>query len=116
MTRAGSGRPSEFVSYLQELLQPLGPVAARRMFGGYGLYLDGVMFAIVVDEELYFKVDADNQAEFEGAGSEPFRYVRQGRWVALGYYRAPEDALDGAEALTPWARSAYGAALRGRKG
>lgn len=107
-----SGR--EFVDYAVELLGPFGTVAARRMFGGYGIFLDDLMFAIVHDDMLWFKTDEMNRGVFEAAGSEPFSYARSGKTATLGFHRAPADALDSPAAAMPWARSAYAAALRAR--
>lgn len=102
----------EYIDWIVELLLPLGPVAARRMFGGCGLYLDGVMFAIVVDEVVWFKTDEINRAEFAALGEAPFTYLRAGKPARLNFYRAPDDAFDSSPALLPWAKSALGAALR----
>ena len=70
---------SEFVSYVVESLQPLGPVGARRMFGGHGIYLDGVMFALIADDQLYLKVDGGNRAAYEAAGLAALHLQRQGQ-------------------------------------
>lgn len=102
----------DFVDYVMELLGPFGTVAARRMFGGHGVYLDGLMFAIVSDDTLYLKVDEMNRIEFEQAGCEQFGYARKGNRAALNFFRAPEDAMESPELMLPWARSAYAAALR----
>ena len=102
----------EFVEYVMELFGPFGTVAARRMFGGYGVYLDGLMFAIVSGETLYLKADEMNRIEFEQAGCEIFGYVRKGKRAALNFFRAPADAMESPELMLPWARTAYAAALR----
>lgn len=101
-----------FIDYVMELLGPFGTVRTRRMFGGYGVYLDGLMFAIVMDDTLYLKADAMNRAEFEQAGCERFTYTRKGVPAALGFYRAPDGAMESPEPMLPWARTAYAAALR----
>jgi DNA transformation protein len=82
------------------------------MFGGYGVYLDGLMFAIVSGDALYLKADPMNRVEFEQAGCEIFGYARKGRRATLGFFRAPDDAMESAELMLPWARTAYAAALR----
>lgn len=127
--------PSDFVAHVLELLAPLGAVSARRMFGGHGLYRDGLMFALVADDVLYLKADGANRAEFESAGSEPFSYRTRARragaprgaggrrrsatparrtQVVMSYWRAPDEALERPEAMLPWARSAFAAALRAK--
>lgn len=102
----------DFVDYVMELFGPFGTVGARRMFGGHGLYLDGLMFAIVSGDTLYLKADEMNRIEFEQAGCEMFGYTRKGRRAALNFFGAPEDAMESPELMLPWARSAYAAALR----
>lgn len=104
----------EFVDYAVELFGPFGTVGTRRMFGGYGIFLDDLMFAIVHDEILWFKTDEMSRGAFEAAGSEAFSYVRSGKTATLGFHRAPTDALESPAAAMPWARSAYAAALRAR--
>ncbi|HEY5291938.1 MAG TPA: TfoX/Sxy family protein [Burkholderiales bacterium] len=102
----------EFVAYVMELLGPFGTVGARRMFGGHGVYLDGLMFALVSEDTLYLKADEMNRIEFEQAGCEMFGYARKGKRATLGFFRAPEDAMESPELMLPWARTAYAAALR----
>ena len=102
----------DFVDYVMELFGPFGTVAARRMFGGYGVYLDGLMFALVSSDTLYLKADEMNRIEFEQAGCEMFGYVRKGKRAALNFFRAPADAMESPELMLPWARTAYAAALR----
>jgi DNA transformation protein len=102
----------DFVDYVMELFGPFGTVDARRMFGGQGVYLDGLMFAIVSGDTLYLKADEMNRIEFEQAGCEIFGYARQGKRATLKFFRAPEEAMDSPELMLPWARTAYAAALR----
>ncbi len=102
---------SDFVRHAVELLAPLGTVSARRMFGGWGLYADGLFFAIVADDVLYLKADGTNRPEFEARGLEPFRPF-PGKPTAMPYYPPPDEALEEPEALLPWARSALDAARR----
>src|SRR5450756_1622585 len=102
----------EFMEYVMELFGPFGTVGARRMFGGHGVYLDGLMFAIVSQDTLYLKADEMNRIEFEQAGCEIFSYARKGRRATLGFFRPPEDAMESPELMLPWARTAYAAALR----
>ena len=49
-----------------------GPVTIRPMFGGAGVYHDGLMFALVDDEVLYFKVDETSRPAFEAENLPPF--------------------------------------------
>lgn len=102
----------EFVDYVIELLGPFGTVSAKRMFGGHGIYLDGLMIAIVAREGLWLKADEINRHEFENANCELFTYSRGGAAQTLGFYRAPAESLESSQEMLPWARSAYAAALR----
>lgn len=102
----------EFIEYVMELFGPFGTAGVRRMFGGHGVYLDGLMFAIVSEDMLYLKADEMNRAEFEQAGCEIFGYARKGKRATLKFFRAPEEAMESPELMLPWARTAYAAALR----
>lgn len=103
---------ADYVEYLKELLAGLGSIQARKMFGGYGIYHDGLMFGLVAEDRLYLKVDEDSKARFRAAGSEPFVYHGGGKTVEMSYWSAPEDAMDAAHAMLPWARLAFAAAVR----
>ena len=104
----------EFVNHVLDMLVTLGSVRARAMFGGWGVYLDDVMFGLIAGDMLYFKVDNSNRDEFEEAGSQPFIYTGKTRPITMSYYETPVDALDDREALQELARGAVAAALRAR--
>jgi DNA transformation protein len=104
---------SDFIPFVQELLEGWAPVSARRMFGGHGLYHEGLMFAIVIDQRLYLKADEANRPEFEALGLAPFTYAMKGKEVALSYWAAPDAIFDEPSEAVLWARSAWDAALRG---
>jgi DNA transformation protein len=103
-----------FVSHCVELLAPLGAVRARRMFGGWGLYLDEVFLAIIAFERLYLKANVNTQAQFEQAQCEPFVFEAKGKAMTMGYWTAPAEALDSPALMEPWARLALQAALSAR--
>jgi DNA transformation protein len=104
---------SEFVHYVAESLQPLGPVLARRMFGGHGLFLGDVMFGLIVWDTLYLKTDEINRPAYEARGLGAFTYAgQQGRTATMSYHEAPPEGLDDSEELLRWARDAHAAALR----
>jgi DNA transformation protein len=101
-----------FVAHCVELLAPLGAVRAQRMFGGHGLYVDSLFIALIAGERLYLKTDDRSRAAFERAGCEPFAYSRTDRTaVTLGYWSAPDEALDSPRLMEPWARLALASAL-----
>lgn len=104
---------NEFVAHCSELLQPLGSVRSRRMFGGHGLYLDDFFIAIVADEQLYLKTDEQSRGRFEAEGCTPFCFPQKdGELVSTSYFRPPEEALESPSLMQPWARLALEAALR----
>jgi DNA transformation protein len=103
---------SEFIDLILDLLEGFGQVSARRMFGGHGIFREGLMFAIVADDVLYLKADDDNRAEFTGRGMQPFYYEKQGRQQMISYYQVPEEVFDDAAEMCAWAQQAYAAALR----
>jgi DNA transformation protein len=105
---------SAFVDHVIETMRLFGLVEARSMFGGWGLYHGGVFFALVAEDALYLKVDDETRPEFVERGLEPWVYaIKDGKKsIALSYYQAPEDALESPPQMEPWARKAYGAALR----
>jgi DNA transformation protein len=102
----------EFRDHVLDLMAPLAHVEAKRMFGGVGYFYRDLMFALQAREELYFKVDAASQEDFEAAGSGPFTYLRGGKERALGsYWRVPDEVMDDEEDFLAWARRATEAAL-----
>lgn len=101
-----------FADFLCDSLRALGPVAARRMFSGAGLFCDGLMFGLIVDDTLYLKSDADGAHAFAAEGEAPFVYESKGRRVSLGYWRAPERLLDDPDELLEWGRRALSVARR----
>ena len=102
-----------FTELCIELLSPLGPVRVRRMFGGQGLYVDGLFMAIIDDGQLFLKTDDTTRERFDAAGCVPFTFPdKSGQPVVTSYRRPPEDALESPALMRPWARLALEAALR----
>ena len=106
---------SEFTDYLQEVFEPFGPIAARRMFGGYGIYHDGIMFALVADDMLYMKADDANAHYFEEKGLSQFEYPKANKMVKLSYYQAPEEIMEDPVEAAIWARRSFEVALRAKR-
>ena len=102
-----------FAEFLCEQLAPLGRVTMRRMFGKTGVFCNGLMFGMVTNDTLYFRVDDHNRVVFKEAGSvPPLSYEKQGRAIDLSFWRAPERLLDEQDELVTWARAALAAAHR----
>ncbi|MFC1944828.1 TfoX/Sxy family protein [Chloroflexota bacterium] len=91
---------SDFIVYLMELVESIGGVKARAMFG------------LVSNDTLYLKVDEENRRDFESRGLKPFTYRRGNRENVMSYYQAPDEALDNAEVLNQWVQRAVEAAVR----
>ncbi|MCP3898152.1 MAG: TfoX/Sxy family protein [Desulfobacteraceae bacterium] len=93
-------------------MQSVGSVRARSMFGGHGIFLEGLMFGLIADSILYLKVDKDTKSEFISRGLEAFTYNKKGKEFRMSYYRAPEEVLEDSDEMDFWANKAYGVALK----
>ncbi len=91
---------------IEDLFAASGPVRCRRMFGGLGIYADGLMFGLFAFDQIYLKADPDFARQLEGEGSRPFQYEARGRTVKLGYWTLPESAVDDPDAASDYARQA----------
>ncbi len=103
--------------FISELFSPFGPVAVKRMFGGAGIWSEGLMFGLVFDGAIFLKVDETSIPDFEREGSKPFVYTRaksKGRVgrASLSYWRLPERLYDDPEELAVWAGRALAIAQR----
>ncbi len=100
---------NEFISKLIQITVPLGNVRAKSMFGGYGLFLDGLMFGLVTrDDTLFLKADDTNRQAFEDRALKPFG--------KMPYFAAPAECLKGWAEMEPWAEGAVDAARRAAAG
>ena len=100
-------------AWVEEALEPLGKVSMRKMMGAAVLYLDGVIFAVLDESELWFKADAETNAIWDAEGCEHFTFTgSDGRTETMNYRRAPADAYDDAEAMQRWAALAREAGTR----
>ena len=102
-----------FAEFLREQLVPLGRVTLRRMFGKSGVFCDGVMFGMVTENTLYFRVDDENRGVFaEAEAFPPLNYAKRGALIDLSFWRVPERLFDEPDELVAWARAALAAAHR----
>ena len=106
---------SQFVNYLAEVFAEFGQTNTRPMFGGHGLYYEGIMFGLVADDQLYLKVDTTIRQDFEDLGLAAFEYNKQGKVMTMSYYLAPEEIYDDPELAAEWARKSWGVALKAQK-
>lgn len=100
------------IAWFCELLEPLGRITVRRMFGGAGLYADGLIVGLEVEGTLYLKTDEQTRQAFADAGGVPFVYDGKGKPITMSYWTTPDDAMDAPEAMRPWATLALEASLR----
>ncbi|PXA86329.1 hypothetical protein DMC25_14150 [Caulobacter sp. D4A] len=103
----------DFLEFVLEQLAPLGQLKPKRMFGGVGLYANGLFFAILDDDTLYLKGDETLKPQFEAAGSLAFDPFGEGKPMA--YWSAPAEAMDDPDLLVEWAHRALAVAARKRK-
>ena len=101
-------------TFVLEQLERVAPVTARAMFGGVGIYSDGLFFALMDDDTLYFKVDDSNRADFEAAGMGPFMPFGDASHV-MQYYEVPGELLEDTDRLRPWMEKAVAVARNKRK-
>ena len=104
---------SDYIDFLKEVFAEFGPVYTRRMFGGHGLYFDGLMFGLITQDTLYLKADAENRHFFEAQGLEKFTYEKQGKQYSIAYFQAPDQLYDDPQEAALWARRSWEAAVRG---
>jgi DNA transformation protein and related proteins len=112
--KTASGK-REFADYVVEQMAGFGAVEAKTMFGGFGIYRLGLMFALIMDDQLYFKVDAVSGDAFHARGLRPFTYEARGKASSLNYYEAPPEVFDEPAEMAEWAREAYACAVRKNK-
>jgi DNA transformation protein and related proteins len=117
----------DFADYCCELLSGVGTPVPKRMFGGWGISVDGVTMAVIADlsklgnmqgeasEKLYLKVDETTKAQFEAAGGVRFEMeTKDGKTMGMNYYTTPDDTMESPDAMRPWARLALQVALEAK--
>lgn len=103
-------------SVMEELFDGISGITSRAMFGGYGIYREGVIFALIVEEDLYFKTDQGNVDDYKEAGSHPFTYQKEnGKVIAMSYWLLPDQIMKNRQKLLEWIDLAHAASKRGKK-
>jgi DNA transformation protein len=87
---------AEYLDFVLEKLSPIGDIKGRAMFGGYGIFHEGLMFALISEDILYFKVNESNRHIYETAQSKPFPH-------GISYWEVPVDVLEENNRLIEWA-------------
>ncbi len=111
MTKADRARKDAYAGFVLEQLAPLGEITCRSMFGGYAIYCDGTVFALIANNVLYLKVDDGNRPMFEVRGLGPFRPFED-KGGMMSYYEAPAEVFEDAAAMRHWAGAALEAGRR----
>ena len=106
---------SEFVSFVIEQMSFIHGLRSRGMFGGYGIFQDDCMFALIIEDQLYFKADVTTRAEFEAKGLNPFTYAARGKLVEVQYFEAPPEVFDEIDEMQSWTDKALSVALKAKK-
>ena len=106
---------SDFIDHICEAFVLFGEVRAKRMFGGYGLFHEGVMIGLVDGETLYLKTDPSIVYHFTDLSLPPFRYDKKGKVVTMSYHQAPDSLLDDPQEAAVWAKRSYDAAQRAKQ-
>ena len=104
-----------FKEFVLDQLSALPDVRARAMFGAHGLYSGGRFFGILDEGRLFFKTDAQSQADYTARGMPPFTYEMKGRVMTMGYHEVPPDVLENREELVAWAHRAIQIAAHSKK-
>jgi len=106
---------NEFTNYVLDLLSPYGNIKARAMFGGYGIYKDGIIAGVIIKDELYFKADPESCLDYANAGSKPFSYDSSGKTVKMSYWQVPLEVMEDSELLGKWLERAWQISLKNKK-
>lgn len=110
-------KSNDYHEYLMsDVFREIPGISAKKMFGGFGYYQDGVIFAILADEQLYFKVGEGNQRDYEKLGCKPFTYpMKNGRSTTLSYWELPAEILEDPEKLPLWIEKAVEESVKSKK-
>ena len=104
----------QYRTFARELFSQFGDVSIRAIFSGAGVFRDDLMFGLIIEDQIYLKVDDHNRADYEAAGQGPYQSRRKnGRTIAMSFYPIPDKLYDDADELAEWAKNAFAAAQRG---
>lgn len=103
---------ADHLEFLSELFAFVPALTLKRMFGGIGVFHDGQMFALSIEEQIYLKADAETEGVFQAKGLRPFTYEAKGKAMVIRYYELDAEAFEDPDVLKYWVRLGIGAALR----
>ena len=104
-------KTDEFCDYVVDLLSPLGPATYRFMFGGYAVYVDGLLIGLVANDRLLLRADDENRPDYEALGIGPFQPY-EGKTHSMPFYAVPDEVMDDPDELIGWAEKAMAATVR----
>lgn len=102
----------EFLEYVLDQLSEFGKVEVKKMFGGAGLFHEGLMFGKIGGSTFRLKVDQHNQQDYEERGMKP--YYSEKKKKGMPYWEVPVEVLEDKDELTKWALKSYEAAVRAK--
>ncbi|NRB10608.1 MAG: TfoX/Sxy family protein [Rickettsiaceae bacterium] len=105
---------SPYAEYVVQLLSPFGEITAKFMFGGYGIYKNGLIIGIIAEDELYFKVDDSNKANYEKLDSTPFVFEGKGKKMQMSYWKVPPEILENEEILPKYLQDSYDVSINSK--
>jgi DNA transformation protein and related proteins len=98
---------NEFLIYIADQFSIFRPVQIRGMFGGSGIFCDGIMFGLIADDTVYLKSGVENLGDFEQENMPPFTYEGKNKPIQMSYHRLPDQVLETPEELAQWAQKAF---------
>ena len=104
-----------YAEYIVDQLLHMGNITVKQMFGGFGIYKDGIIFGIIISSELYFKTNKESEKEFACLNSEPFSYNRGDKIIKMSYWKVPEEIIESRERLAEFAIKAHAVSSASRK-
>lgn len=105
--------PDPLADYIVDQLQGWAPVTVRRFFSGWGICRGPVILGIIIRDQIYFRTDETNRADYEARGMTPFGYSRpDGKITVMAYHTVPPEILDDTDELPHWAEKAFLAARK----
>lgn len=102
----------DYLDFVLDQLSGFGPITHKKMFGGVGIYKDGLMFAGIMNGSLHFKVDDLTRPAYIERDMEAFGM--RGKKMP-SYYQVPVEVIEDREELAVWAETAHAAAQRSKK-
>jgi len=106
---------NDYLDYILELLEPSGGITSCRMFGGHAIRKNGFPIALIFEDEIYFKVDETNRADYEAAESAPFTYEKGGKTIVVSNWKVPVEILEDPKTLMDWTDKAYNVAINAKR-